>query len=130
MSWALTLAGPENAGRVTAWGGMAMFAALALGAPVGTTLYAVDGVPAIAASTTLVPFAAIALVVPLASIPPQHGTRPAILKVARVVWLLFSAFAASLVAARLFLGHVPDRLSGARVALAPVPIEAAGLALI
>jgi MFS family permease len=35
-----------------------------------------------------------------------------------------------LVAARLFLGHTPDKLGGAKVALAGVFIEAAGLALI
>src|SRR5690349_22815877 len=99
----------------------------------------------------------------LASVPPQRGARPALLKVARVVWrpgfgsalssigfgtmiafssllsaerqwnpvwLLFSAFAASLVAARLFLGHVPDKLGGAKVALVSVVVEATGLALI
>lgn len=163
VSWGMTLAGPANAGRVIAWVGMAMFAALALGAPLGTALYAVGGFPAIAASTTLVPLATIALVAPLASVPPQRGARPALLKVARVVWkpgfgsalssigfgtmiafssllsadrqwspvwLLFSAFAASLVAARLFLGHLPDKLGGARVALVSVVIEATGLALI
>ena len=46
------------------------------------------------------------------------------------VWLFFSVFAASLVVARLFLGHVPDRLGGARVALVSVLIEAGGLLLI
>ncbi len=46
------------------------------------------------------------------------------------VWLLFSAFAAALVIARLLLGHLPDRLGGARVALASAVIEALGLALI
>jgi MFS family permease len=46
------------------------------------------------------------------------------------VWLVFTAFAVSLVAARLLLGHVPDQLGGARVALACVLVEAAGLALI
>src|SRR3954454_8317556 len=163
VSWGLALAGPANAGRVIAWVGMAMFAALALGAPLGTALYAVGGFPAIAASTTLVPLATIALVAPLAPVPLQRGTRPALLKVARVVWkpgfgsalssigfgtmiafssllsaerqwtpvwLLFSVFAASLVAARLFLGHVPDKLGGARVALISVVVEATGLALI
>lgn len=45
------------------------------------------------------------------------------------VWLPFSAFALALVAARLFLGHVPDRSGGARVALACVLVEALGLAL-
>ena len=46
------------------------------------------------------------------------------------LWLAFSAFAIALVAARLFLGHVPDKLGGAKVALICVLIEAAGLALI
>ena len=46
------------------------------------------------------------------------------------VWLVFTAFAVSLVAARLLLGHVPDQLGGARVALVCALIEAAGLALI
>jgi MFS family permease len=35
VSWGLALVGPESAGRVIAWVGMAMFAALALGAPLG-----------------------------------------------------------------------------------------------
>ena len=46
------------------------------------------------------------------------------------LWLSFSAFALALVAARLFLGHTPDKLGGAKVALVCVFVEAAGLALI
>src|SRR5262249_7946094 len=46
------------------------------------------------------------------------------------VWLVFTSFAVSLVAARLLLGHVPDWLGGARVALVCMLIEAVGLALI
>ena len=46
------------------------------------------------------------------------------------VWITFSAFAFALVAARLFFGHTPDRLGGAKVALVCVFVEAAGLALI
>jgi MFS family permease len=123
----------------------------------------VGGFATIAIATTLLLFAAIALVVPLAAVPAQPGARASLLKVARAVWmpgfgsalssiglgvmiafssllaaerqwhpvwLFFSAFAASLVAARLFLGHVPDRLGGARVALVSVLIEAGGLLLI
>ena len=163
VSWGLALVGPANAGRVIAWVGMAMFAALALGAPLGTSLYALGGFATIAIATTLVPFAAIVLVAPLAAVPAQHGARASLLKVARAVWmpgfgsalssiglgvmiafssllaaerhwspvwLLFSAFAASLVAARLLLGHVPDRFGGARVALVSILIEAGGLLLI
>ena len=46
------------------------------------------------------------------------------------VWLTFSAFAMALVVARLFFGHTPDKLGGAKVGLACVFVEAAGLALI
>src|SRR6185437_6445115 len=163
VTWGLARVSRAYAGRVIAWVGMAMFAALALGAPLGTALYATGGFEAIAVATMLVPLATIALVAPLAGIPPQRGARSSLLSVARAVWmpgvgaalssigfgtmiafsslwsaerhwrpvwLLFSVFAASLVAARLFLGHLPDKLGGARVALVSVLIEAAGLALI
>ncbi|WP_292318608.1 hypothetical protein [Mesorhizobium sp.] len=43
------------------------------------------------------------------------------------VWLPFTAYAASLIAARLCFGHLPDRLGGARVAAIFVVVEAAGL---
>jgi MFS family permease len=163
VSWGLTLAGPANAGKVIAWVGMAMFAALALGAPLGTALYSFGGFPSIALATALIPLVTMLIVAPLAAIPPHRGARSQLLKVAATVWmpglgsalssigfgtmiafssllsaerswnpvwLLFSAFAIALVAARLFLGHLPDRLGGAKVALISVFIEASGLALI
>ncbi len=162
-TWGLFLVGSENAGRVIAWIGMAMFAALALGAPLGTLLYAVGGFAAVAVATTLIPLLTGLLVVPLSAVPSQRGIKPALLKTVRAVWmpglgsalssvgfgaiigfssllsaerdwnpvwLLFTAFAVSLVVARLVLGHVPDKLGGARVALVCVIIQAAGLALI
>lgn len=46
------------------------------------------------------------------------------------VWILFTAFAAALVAARLFFGHLPDKLGGALVGGISAAIEAVGLALI
>jgi MFS family permease len=57
-----------------------------------------------------------------ALISAQRGWAP--------VWLVFSAFAVTLVLARMLLGHVPDKRGGARVALACLFVEAAGLALI
>jgi MFS family permease len=163
VTWGLFLAGPTNAGRVIAWMGMAMFAALAVGAPIGIELYSLGGFLAVAGATTLVPLVTVILLVPLKPVPPQRGTQAGLLKVARAVWmpgvgsafstigfgamigfsslfaaargwsplwLPFSAFAISLVVARLFFGHMPDKLGGAKVALASVFIEAAGLALI
>lgn len=163
VSWGLGLAGPANTGRVIAWVGMAMFASLAFGAPVGTTLYALGGFTAVAVATMLVPLIAVLLVAPLSPVPAQQGTRAGVMKVLSAVWLpgfgsalstigfgamiafsallsaqhgwspvwlTFSAFAIALVAARLFLGHIPDTLGGAKVALVCVFVEAAGLALI
>jgi MFS family permease len=163
VTWGLALAGRANAGKVIAWVGMAMFAALAAGAPLGTALYGFGGFASIAIATALIPLATMLLVAPLAPIPPRAGRRSHVLAIARVVWmpglgsalstigfgamiafssllsaergwnpvwLLFSAFAASLVVARLFFGQFPDKLGGDRVALMSAAVEAVGLALI
>jgi MFS family permease len=163
ISWGLVLVGEKNAGRVIAWIGMAMFAALALGAPLGTALYSAGGFAGVAIATTLMPFLTVLVVALLLPVSPQHGARPSLRTVAAAVWLpglgaalssigfgaiiafssllsaqrgwspvwlVFTSFAVSLVAARLLLGHVPDWLGGARVALVCMLIEAVGLALI
>jgi MFS family permease len=163
VSWGLVLAGPANTGRVIAWVGMAMFAALALGAPVGTMLYALGGFSAVAVATMVLPLVTVLLVAPLAPVAVQRGASSGIMRVLGAVWLpgfgsafstvgfgamiafssllstergwnpvwlTFSAFAIALVAARLFFGHTPDKLGGAKVALVSVFVEAAGLALI
>ena len=51
VSWGLVLVGEKSAGRVIAWIGMAMFAALALGAPLGTALYSAGGFAGVAIAT-------------------------------------------------------------------------------
>src|SRR4051794_21144315 len=161
-AWGLALAGAQNAGRVIAWVGMAMFAAMAVGAPLGTMLYSHGGFLAVAAATAIIPLLAMLLVAPVASVASPRGIPAGFMQVAGAVWmpgvgsalssigfgamiafssllasergwtpvwLTFSAFAFALVMARLFFGHVPDRLGGAKVALVCVLIEAAGLAL-
>ena len=45
-------------------------------------------------------------------------------------WLAYTAFATAFISARLVLGHLADRIGGAKVALFCVLIEAAGLTLI
>jgi MFS family permease len=52
----------------------------------------------------------------------ERGWEPA--------WLAYTLFAAAFMAARIVLGHLPDRMGGARVALLFAVIEAAGQALI
>jgi len=163
VTWGLALAGPANAGRVIAWVGMAMFAALSVGAPFGTALYNFAGFASIGIATVLIPLAPMLLISPLATVPPRGGRRSHLYRVVSAVglpgfgsalssigfgamiafssllsaqrdwsplWLLFSAFAAALVVARLLLGHLPDKFGGARIALISAFIEAIGLALI
>jgi hypothetical protein len=79
--------GEKNAGRVIAWIGMAMFAALALGAPLGTALYSGGGFAGVAIATTLMPFLAVLVVAPLLPVSPQQHARPTLRTVAAAVWL-------------------------------------------
>jgi MFS family permease len=78
VSWGLSLVDARHSDKVIAWVGTAMFAALALGGPVGTLLFAIDGFTAIALMTTLFPLAVLLAVwrlpatkrsVPAASMP-------------------------------------------------------------
>ena len=164
VAWGLALAGGQNSGKVIAWVGTAMFAALALGAPIGSALYAAVGFAAIALATLVLPLATLLAILPMRSASPAASTtRQSWKSVARAVWLPgigaafsslgygailsfgallfaergwqpvwlpFTAYAASLIAARLCFGHLPDRLGGARVAVIFVAVQAAGLMLI
>ncbi len=87
QSWGLVLGGPQNTGKILAWMGTAMYAAFALGAPVGTTLYGSHGFTAIALATTLAPLATLLLVARLRRVAPTARGRPAFSKVVSAVWL-------------------------------------------
>ncbi|MFO1049877.1 MAG: arabinose transporter [Geminicoccaceae bacterium] len=87
LSWGLGRVGRQSAGRVIAWVGMAMFAALALGAPIGTTLYGQWGFAAIALATALLPLAAMLPVAAAPAVPGGSGGRPSLWRVAGAIWL-------------------------------------------
>jgi hypothetical protein len=63
LSLELTVMGAQNTGKVLAWVGTALYAAFAVGAPFGTTLYASDGFMAIALATILIPLVTLLLAV-------------------------------------------------------------------
>jgi MFS family permease len=161
-TWGLARVGAHNAGKVIAWMGTAMFAALAVGAPLGTLLYEKGGFGAVSFAAALAPLVTLVLIAPLRPETPAHKSGPSLLSVAKriwlpglgaalssigfgaiatfssllftghgwtPVWLAFSAYASSLIAARIAFGHLPDQLGGARVALWFVLIEIAGLVL-
>src|SRR5438046_8819225 len=87
QAWGLALSGAQNTGKVLAWMGTAMYAAFALGAPVGSSLYGSFGFTAIALATTLVPLAALLLVAPLRRVAPTAQARPSLTRVVAAVWL-------------------------------------------
>lgn len=162
QAWGLALAGSGNTGKVLAWIGTAMYAAFAIGAPIGTTLYARDGFVAIALATTLLPLVALLVAARVRRVAPAAHIRSPIGSVITAVWVpgiglalasvgfgamtafvsllfaargwtvwpAFTAFAVAFIMARMLLGHLADRVGGARVALTFAVIEAAGQALI
>lgn len=87
QSWGLAILGLQNAGKVLAWVGSAMFGAFAAGAPIGMFLYARYGFAAIALSTTLLPLATMLLLIPLRAVPVTARLRPGLLKVMSSVWI-------------------------------------------
>ena len=161
-TWGLVRVGAQNAGKVIAWMGTAMFLAFAAGAPLGSLLYERGGFGAVAAASAIAPLVTLLLIAKLPGVAAAERRGPGLLSVVKriampgvgaalssvgfgtiaafssllfadhswtPVWLAFSAYAAALIVARLLLGHLPDRIGGARVALLFVLIETVGLAL-
>lgn len=163
LTWGLSLVGPSNTGTVMSWVGTAMYVAFAVGAPLGTALYAAFGFAAIGVATALVPVLTMALVVPRRGTAPPGRARTSVMTVVGAVWkpglglalsavgfgaittfivllfaqrgwgqawLAFTLLSVAFAGARLALGHLPDRIGGARCALYSVLVEAAGQALL
>jgi len=86
QAWAVSISGVQNAGKVLGWVGSAMFAAFALGAPVGTVLYSTYGLLAIGLTTALLPLATFAFVVPLRRVPSTPGVPTGFFRVLAAVW--------------------------------------------
>ncbi len=158
QAWGLALAGPQNTGKVLAWMGTAMYAAFALGAPIGATLYGAYGFMAIGLATTLIPLVTLLLAAPVRRVAPIKRAHVPLSTVLATVWVpgvglalssvgfgamtafvsllfasrgwtvwpAFTSFAVAFILARVFLGHLADKVGGAKVTLIFVLIEAAG----
>lgn len=163
LGWGVGLVGPQNAGKVMAWIGIAMYGAYAAGAPAGVAVDTRWGFTGIAVATALIPLVALAIVAGLRATRPAAQRRTPFYKVLGAVWVpglglalssvgfgvittfgallfnargwgsaavAFTAFGLSFIGARLFFGHLPDKLGGARVAQACVVVEVLGQLLI
>ncbi|MBN9067676.1 MAG: arabinose transporter, partial [Rhizobiales bacterium] len=88
VAWGLALVDPGHSGKVIAWVGTAMFAALALSGPFGTMLFTAYGFAVIGLLTALLPL--LVLVLLLRAPSPQPRMRKAksgLGKVIGAVWL-------------------------------------------
>jgi len=76
LGWGIARLGPEHAGKVIGWVGMALFAAYGVGAPAGSWVHARYGFAGIAAATVLIPLLPLAMASLMAGLAPSGLKRP------------------------------------------------------
>lgn len=159
VSWSIASVGPLRAGLSMSWTGIAMFAALAIGAPIGMTLYQGYGLSAAMIACIAAPLVAAVIAVRETSYTSPSGQRLPFYRVIGQIWreglglmlqgvglsgltafaslyfaarnwdhagLVMTAFGIGFIFVRLVLGSLPDRISGYRVALWSLAVEAIG----
>lgn len=87
LSWGVGLVGPQNAGKVMAWVGIAMYGAYAAGAPAGVAVHAQWGFAGIAVTTVFIPLLALAVVAGVRPVAPTALRRTPFYKVLGAVWV-------------------------------------------
>lgn len=163
VSWSIASVGPQRAGMSMSWTGIAMFAALAIGAPIGMAVYQAYGFELAMVACIVAPMIAIPIALRAVSYTSRTGQRLPFYKVLGQIWreglglmlqgvglsgltafaslyfaahnwghagLVMSAFGIGFIFVRVFLGTLPDRMSGYRVAFWSLVVEAAGQAMI
>jgi MFS family permease len=95
ITWGLGLVAANRSGQVIAWVGMAMFAALALGAPIGSFVFEKWTFLGIALVTTLSPLVAFVMIRKVPSLIPARVQTSGILTVLGAVMLPGLGFALS-----------------------------------
>jgi MFS family permease len=163
VSWSIASVGPQRAGMSMSWTGIAMFAALAIGAPVGMVLYQAYGLQMAMIACIVAPLTAAAIALRGTSYSSSAGQRLPFYRVIGQIWregfglmlqgvglsgltafaslyfaakawshagLVMTAFGIGFIFVRLVLGHLPDKMSGYRVALWSLIVEAIGQAMV
>ncbi|CAB3751271.1 arabinose transporter [Paraburkholderia humisilvae] len=86
VSWSIASVGPQRAGMSMSWTGIAMFAALAIGAPVGMSLYQRLGLPVAMAACIVAPLLAICMALGATSYVSPGGHRLPFYRVISQIW--------------------------------------------
>lgn len=113
LGWGVGLVGPQNAGKVMVWTGIAIYGAFALGAPLGSALAARWGLAGVGGATVVLPLVAGLALGGVRTVAPSAVRRTPFYRVLGAVWVpglglalssiglgVISAFAALLFAAR------------------------------
>ncbi|MFZ6735138.1 arabinose transporter [Undibacterium sp. Ji42W] len=85
LGWGIGLVGPQNAGKVMAWVGIAIYGAFAFGAPAGVAIHAQWGFAGIGIATICMPVVALLVALYIPAIPPTATTRMPFYKVLSTV---------------------------------------------
>jgi MFS family permease len=163
VSWSIASVGQPRAGMSMSWTGIAMFAALALGAPIGMALYQTYGLEAPMIACIVAPLIAAVIAFRERSYTSPAGQRLPFFRVIGQIWregvglmlqgvglsgltafaslyfaarswghagLVMTAFGIGFIFVRVVLGSLPDKMSGYRVALSSLIVEATGQAIL
>lgn len=86
MGWGIALVGPQHGGKVMAWLGIAIYAAMAGGAPLGVAISHAGGFAGIAGVSVALPLLALLVVSPQRSVAASAARRTPFYKVLGAVW--------------------------------------------
>lgn len=75
LAWGFGLIGPQHAGRVISWAGIAMYTSIAFGAPVGLMLWEQWGIAALGIASLLLAACSLACLGTIPEIPVVKGER-------------------------------------------------------
>jgi MFS family permease len=86
LAWGIGLVGQARSGQVLTWVGMAIFGALAVGAPIGVWLNESGGFAVVGLANIVLPAVAFLCALRVGGTPPQPGVRQPLLSILGVIW--------------------------------------------